>query len=354
VSDFAARLGQVGSEADTAIAALSEAVTNRDATIADLRTENARLETDNASLTVERDRLRVALEDCRNPVPPYRLQVGYCPNPNTPAEVNRLGAWSAAEVRRSYLPPIPAGGHLPQNPTFAQDSSNGLRTAHTFKCPVPAGGNAGSMTQRVRAMLSGAYDDEIVAYMKKSAQDAIFGCEHEPENDGIEPALWAQGQTHGGRLLRRANAEDGGLRKWAGNLMSSTDAADAVMRWYPGDGVWDILGWDGYNWPNRNPGSTTIPRWVEFEEIFTPDWTRCQELGVGFAIFEFGCRKQDLWSAPGTMSLPTEQQAARQADWAAKARTVMLQKFKPEVACYFHHDWWVMRENGHRALGGTA
>jgi hypothetical protein len=354
VSDFATRLQGIGVEADEAIDSLAKALTNRESLIADLTTENARLEVDNAALVAERDRLKAALEDCQNPTPPYRLRIGYCPNPNTTVEVNRLGAWSAAEVRRSYLPPIPAGGHLPQTPTFVGDSAAGLRTAHTFKCPVPAGGNAGSMAHRVRAMLSGAYDAEIVAYMKKSAQDSIFGCEHEPENDAIDPALWAQGQRHGSRLLARANAEDGGLRKWAGNLMSSTDDPDDVMRWYPGDGVWDILGWDGYNWPNRTPGSTTIPRWIEFEEIFTPDFERCTELGIGFAIFEFGCRKQDLHSTPGTMTLPTEQYAARQADWCGKARTVMLDKFKPEVACYFHHDWWLMRENGHRSLGGTA
>jgi hypothetical protein len=290
------------------------------------------------------------LTDLYEPKPTFLL--GYCPDPNTPTEVARLGALSGATVRRSYKGP----GAFPSNPTFAGDAAAGLRTAHTIKGPVPSGVSS-SMKTRLEALMSGRYDAEYRAYVAKSAKDSILGIEHEPEDDfrdgRWDKKLYRDGQSYFKRnVLDPVNAADGGNRLFAGNMMSSTSETE-LMQFYPGDGVWDVLGFDGYNWPNRTPGATTVPRWVEFEEIFTPDAAIASKLGLKFAIFEYGCRKAHLLNDASNDLLPTPEMSARQMEWHTKARPV-LAKLQPVVACYFHHDWWLMREEGHLAMGGKV
>lgn len=290
------------------------------------------------------------LTDLYEPKPKFLL--GYCPGPNTVEEVKRLGALSGATVRRSYKGP----GTFPSNPTFAGDAAAGLRTAHTIKGPVPSGTTM-NMRTRLEAMMSGRYDADYRAYVAKSAKDSIIGLEHEPEDDfrdgKWDKKIYRDAQVYFKRnILDPVNAQDGGSRLFAGNLMSSTSDADSML-FYPGDGIWDIFGVDGYNWPNRTEGSTTIPAWREFEEIFTQDFNLATKLGLQFAIFEYGCRKAHLLKDANTDLLPTPEMSARQMDWHTKARPV-LERMQPVVACYFHHDWWLMREEGHLAMGGKV
>lgn len=315
-NELAAGVNTLGADADARVA-------QKDAEIADLKKQ---------------------LEDATKPDPeptptPSGVRLGYCPDPNTPAEVTRLGAFNGANVRRSYQ-----NGSFSANPTFAEDKAKGLQTAHTVKGP------GGSMADSIRLAMSNKDRPVWKGYLRKLQEGSIAGAWHEPENDPIEKALWKSGQEWFSDLIHEINDEFGLGLKVAGNLMSSTDSVTEIRDWYPGEGVWDIMGFDGYNWPNRTPGNNNVPNWVEFEQIFTPDWQRCQELGVGFAIFEFGCRKANLYNDANNNNPPTPEMSAKQVDWCKKARSVMENKLKPVVACYFHHDWWLMRDEGHKAL----
>jgi uncharacterized membrane protein YhdT len=290
-----------------------------------------------------------------DPPPPTgwtNRRLGYCPEPNTAAEIVRLGAFSGGRVRRSYTPPYTT---YPSNPTFLSDPAAGLRTAHTFK--VPGGGTMRDRLNRFNSQ-SKTEDEKTIQYILKSAKNSVWGMEHEPEDDFAQgrwdKAIYRTAQAKFCRIMDEANARDGGKRQKSLNLMSVTDQPAQIAEWYPGDGLLDIIGWDGYNWPNRNPGSTQIPRWVEFEEIYTPDYENTVALGLKFAIFEYGCMKAYLYDDANNTNPPTAEMSARQVDWHQKAFAVMRDKFKPVLATYFHHDWWLMRDEGHKAMGGNA
>jgi hypothetical protein len=255
-------------------------------------------------------------------------------------------------VRRTYKPPgaFPAPGRE----QFAGDFSAGLRTAHTIKGPVPFG-TPDNMKNRLERLLTGLDDEVWIAYILRTAKNAILGLEHEPEDDfrdgGWDKGIYRRAQRKFSRLVREANLRDGGQRLVAGNLMSSTTDTESLA-FYPGDGFWDIFGVDGYNWPSRAPGQA-VPRWREAEEIFTPDKAFADSLGLPFAIFEFGCRKTGKFEdVENPNYVQTEAEVQAQRDWCAKARTFFIQKAQPVVATYFHHDWWQMKQVAHAALGG--
>ena len=277
-------------------------------------------------------------------------RLGYCPDPNTPENVAHLCTYNGGRVRRSYTPPYT---QYPANPTFAGDAALRLRTAHTFK--VPGGGTMRDRLQRFLAQ-SSEDDERTIQYILRSAKNSVWGMEHEPEDDFAsgrwDKSIYRLAQAKFCRLVDEANQRDGGNRQKSLNLMSVTDQPAEIQEWYPGDGLLDIIGFDGYNWPNRTPGATTIPRWVEFEEIFAPDFESTKALGLKFAIFEFGCRKAHLHDDCNNDNMPTPEMSARQVDWMHKAYAVMHNTFKPVLATHFHHDWWLMREEGHLAMGG--
>jgi hypothetical protein len=336
---YADRLTPIGEEADAEIKQLTD---------------------EKAALQAEYDAYKASHPDVVEPPLPdpppkeYRLQLGYCPDPNTPAEVQRLGALSGAMVRRSYYS---SGTSWPSTPTFAADNAAGLRTAHTIKVPIP--GSAGvpnNMKTRLERLQSGTDAEGTIQYILKSGKNSIIGFEHEPEDDfaanpSWDKKLYREAQKVGGTYIDEANKRDGGNRKFAGNLMSSSKEA-VFLSFFPGEGVWDIYGTDGYNWPNRDPNSKTIPPWVEFIAIFSDDKVIATKYGMKFAIFEFGCRKADLYHDANNSNMPTAEMSAKQVDWCTKARRDMLESIKPVVACNFHHDWWLMRDEGHLALGG--
>jgi len=216
-------------------------------------------------------------------------------------------------------------------------------------------GTSSSMLTSIQRLLSGVEDEAIKAYLRGSPKDAILGFLHEPEDDfragGWDRGLYRLAQAHFARLIDEVNAEDGGNRLFSGNLMASTIEAD-VMRYYPGDGIWDILGYDGYNWPQRE-GDERPPAWRSLEEVFDQNVALNEKLGIPFAIFEFGCRRT-AWAKDVTNPLyvPTAAENEAQRLWCAEGRIWLQEVAQPVVATYFHHDWWLMTEPAHRALGG--
>lgn len=337
------QLGAIGAEIDRTITDLNEKITSGAAAAAIVAGERD-------YLRAEYDRVAAELFACQNPEPSYTLSLGYCPDPNTVTEVKRLSVWSGGTVRRTYKGPGPWPTSWSRG-AAAGDAAAGLRSAHTMK------GTSSSMLVSIERLLSGVEDEAIKAYLRGSPKDAILGFLHEPEDDfrdnGWDRRIYKRGQRKFRVLIDAVNAEDGGNRLFSGNLMSSTSDTDS-MRFYPGDGVWDIFGTDGYNWPSRAPGQT-VPRWREAEEIFAPDVNFAKSLGLPFAIFEFGCRKTGLYenaNDPDFVQSPAE--AALQVDWMTKARDFFIETAQPVVATYFHHDWWLMPQEAHEALGGRT
>ena len=321
--------------------------------IARLQADNAALSGSVAALQTQVAQLQKDLNDCRNPTPAYTLHVGMATEPNTFAQWGVVTAKSGPMTyRRTYKPPGAWKASWADG-TAAADVSLGVKSAHTMK-------GTGNMKESLDSLLAGHEDGAILQYLKGAPDGTLLQFLHEPEDDfrnnNWNPALYRQGQQYMRRLIDRANVGRAKPMRFGGCLMASS-AGSAAEPFWPGPGTWDHLGWDGYNWPQREGGpvpsweeASVAPSWKEASVVFNKAVTFTKNLGVDFAIFEIGCRRgatKDEYLHP---SIGDEM---AQTQWIKNARLWMRDVAKPISACYFDHlpMFGIISANGYAAWG---
>lgn len=127
-----------------------------------------------------------------------------------------------------------------------------------------------------------------------------FCIQHEPEDNAKETltsdlsgtaAEFCTMQREVAKVLDEVNVDrpDGYKIRFHGNLMTwSADSRAGTFNgglkadlFWPGDGVWSAIAWDGYQWPY-------FTKVYSGEEIFHRCVDYCNAKGVGFAVNECG------------------------------------------------------------------
>jgi hypothetical protein len=208
--------------------------------------------------------------------------------PQDPATGVLVGAASAKNYETQF-------GDLPVHRTYKpigawpKDFASSEAGPDVAKGRISFWSNKGATTGDADwlAMAAGKYDAQILPVLtsvpKPHALKWIY--HHEPNGGGSggadgKEANYLAAQIHARILVDQANVARGAgavpIELW-GVLICN--GATPLPGWFPGAGVWDGVGMDGYQWTTayKSPAS-----------IFDPSVALAHEHGLKFAITEFG------------------------------------------------------------------